>query len=98
MPHIDPDELKSLKKKFKKEKRPLKKRWEVYITQRVGPKRRKVPRELSIGQSNRQYADVCLMVEDSKTGKGKMLYILLDPGYTKSIILKSLHRPKRKLD
>ena len=88
--HIEPDELSALKKKCKKQEKKLKKNshWEVYATQRVGPKKRKVPRELSIGESNRRYADVCVMVKDPKTGKGKMLQALLDLGCTKSIILK----------
>ena len=46
--HINPDELNSLKKKCKKMEKQLKKRWEVYATQRVGPKRRKISKELSI--------------------------------------------------
>ena len=66
--------------------------------QHISPKRQKVPRELSIRESNRQYADVCVMVNDQKTGKGKILQPLLDSDCPKSMILKNLHRPKRKLD
>ena len=44
--------------------------------QRVGLKRRKVPKQLSIGQSNQQYSDICVMVKDRKTGKGRMLRAL----------------------
>ena len=66
--------------------------------QHISPKRQKVPRELSIRESNRQYADVCVMVKDPKTEKEKMLRALLDSDCTKSIILKSIHRPKCKQD
>ena len=58
VPHIEPDKLSALKKTFKKQEKQLRK-WEVYATQRVGPKRQKVLKELSIGESNQQYADVC---------------------------------------
>ena len=97
MTHIEPDELSALKKKYKKQEKKLRK-WEVYATQRVGPKRQKVPKELSIGKSNPRYADVCVMVKDPKTEKEKMLRALLDSDCTKSIILKSIHRPKCKQD
>ena len=43
--HIEPDVLSSLKKKCKMQQKKLRKRWEIYATQRVGPKRRKVPKE-----------------------------------------------------
>ena len=46
---IDDDQLKSLKKKAKKAQKNLKKNWEVYAVQRVGPKQRKVPKEQPIG-------------------------------------------------
>ena len=52
MTHINPEELNFLKKKCKKEEKKLKWSWEVYTTQRVGPKRRKVPKKLSIGKNN----------------------------------------------
>ena len=94
MTHIDLDQLNALKKKSKKEGKRIKKRWEVYTTQRVGPKQRKVPKELSIGESNRQYADVRVMEKDPKTGKGKMLCALLDLVCTKSIILKKFTLPE----
>ena len=50
------------------------------MVQPVGPKQRNVPKEQSIGQSNQQYADICVMVKDPRTGKGKMLRALLDSG------------------
>ena len=37
---------------------------------------------------------MCVMVNDPKTGKGKILHVLLDSGYTKSIILKKFTSPK----
>ena len=69
---------------------------ERYTVQRVGPKRRKVPKEQSIRQSNQRYADICVMVKDPRTGKGTMLRALLDSGYTKSIILKYFTSPKER--
>ena len=91
--YIEPDKLSALKKRCKKQEKNVKK-WEVYTTQRVGPKRQKVPKELSIGESNRRYADVCVMVKDPKTGKGKILCALLNSGCTKSIILKKFTSPQ----
>ena len=93
VPHIDPDKFSALKKKYKKQEKQLRK-WEIYAIQRVGPKRQKVPKELSIGKSNQQYADVCVMVKDPKTGKGKMICALLDSGCIKSIILKKSTSPQ----
>ena len=93
MPYIEPVKLSALKKKYNKQEKQLRK-WEVYATQRVGPKQQKVLKELSIGESNWQYADVCVMVKDPKTWKGKMLCVLLDSGYTKSIILKKFTSPQ----
>ena len=93
---IDGDQLKTLRKKAKRTEKALKHSREVYTVQRVGPKRRKLPKEQSIRQSNRQYADICVMVKDPRTGKGKMLQALLDSGCTKSIILKSFTSPKAK--
>ena len=89
--HINPDKLTLFKKKCKKVQKQLKGRWEVYGTQCVDTKRRKVPNEIYIGQRNQQYSIVCVMVNDPKTGKGTTLRALLDSGGTKSIILKSLH-------
>ena len=96
--HMNPDEINYLKEKCKKKEKKLKQRWEVYTTQRARPKRKKVAKELSIGKNNWRYTGLCVMVKDSRTGKGRILHALLDSGCTKSIILKSLHCPKRKLD
>ena len=49
-----------------------------------------------IGQSNRRYADICVMVKDPRTDKGQMLRVLLDSGCTNSIILKSFTSPKTR--
>ena len=95
--YIDGDQLKSLRKKSKKVEKALKLSWQVYTVQHVGPKRRKVPKEQSIGQSNQQYVDICVMVKDPRTGKGKMLRALLDSGCTKSIIFKSFTLPKARI-
>ena len=64
---IDPDQLTTLKKKAKKTEHELHCRWEVYATLCVGPKRQKVPKEQTIGQSNQQYVDVCVLVKDPRT-------------------------------
>ena len=80
--HIEPDKLSALKKKLKKQEKKLRK-WEVYATQCVGPKQQKL-----------QYTDVRVMMKDLKTGKGKMLWALLDVGCTKSIILERFTSPK----
>ena len=42
---IEGVQLKSLKKKAKKAEKALRKSWEVYTVQRVGPKWQKVPKE-----------------------------------------------------
>ena len=68
---IKGDQLKSLRKRAKKAEKALKLSWELYTVQRDGPKRRKVPKEQSIGKSNRWYADICVMVKDPSTDKGK---------------------------
>ena len=93
---IEGDQLKHHRKKAKKAEKALKQSWEAYTVQHVGPKQRKVPKEHSIGQSNRRYADICVMVKDPRKGKGQMLQALLDSGCTKSILLKSLTSPKAR--
>ena len=45
---IEGNQLKTLKKKGRKAEKALKRSWEVYTVQRVGPKRRKVSKEQSI--------------------------------------------------
>ena len=52
---IGVDELKVLKKRTKTATRQLKRNWEAYTTLCVGPKRRKVPKELTIAQSYQRY-------------------------------------------
>ena len=68
---IDDCQLKGLRKKAKKVKKILKRSWEVYTVQRVALKQQKVPKEQLIGQSNQQYADICVMVKDPRIGKEK---------------------------
>ena len=58
---IEKDKLEVLLKRAKKAKL-LKRSWEVYTVQRVGPKRQKIPKEQSIGQNNQRYADIYVMV------------------------------------
>ena len=49
---IENGHLKGLQEKAKKAEKVLKRSWDVYTVQRVGPKQQKIPKEQLIGQNN----------------------------------------------